>query len=519
MENFLLNIKPRDYQKEILETCKKENSLVVLPTGIGKTLVALMLSITRMQEYPLEKILFLAPTKPLAEQHFVYFKSHLSELFAQMDLFTGKINPQKRKKIWQKSDIIFSTPQCIANDIKKNLYDLKEISLLIEDEAHRCVKNYSYTFVAKKYNEQSIHSRILGLTASPGTDKKTIKTICDNLLIKNVEIRTRESKDVKKYIQKLNTNVIKIEFPKKFQEIRELLKKIYVEKVNDLKSRNLLYGPVNKITLLETQKRIMNSITTGNKNYNLFHGASSCAVAIKIQHALELLETQTLYSLNNYIENIKKQASINKSRAVKNLANKSEFILADQMIKDLIDKNLEHPKLLELKSIIEEKIKNNQKSKTIVFSQYRDSVVKISKELNQLKNVDAKIFVGQMKKKDSGLSQKEQQKIIEEFSEGKFNVICSTSIGEEGLDIPEVNSVIFYEPVPSAIRKIQRTGRTARLAPGELIVLITKNTRDETFYWSAIKKEKRMYKAINEIKNDLNEFGKIILYDKQKKLV
>ena len=174
-----------------------------------------------------------------------------------------------------------------------------------------------------------------------------------------------------------------------------------------------------------------------------------------------------------------------------------------ELTKILIEENMEHPKLLELKDLIEQKILENEKVKIMVFSQYRDSVTLICKELNSLKNVSAKVFVGQTKKEDSGLSQKEQQKIIRDFSNGDFNVLCATSIGEEGLDIPEVNAVIFYEPVPSAIRKIQRAGRTARLMPGEIIMLVTKNTRDEAYYWSAIRKEKSMHTAIESIKEDL----------------
>ncbi|MAG07247.1 hypothetical protein CMI46_00330 [Candidatus Pacearchaeota archaeon] len=152
--------------------------------------------------------------------------------------------------------------------------------------------------------------------------------------------------------------------------------------------------------------------------------------------------------------------------------------------------------------------------KIIVFAQYRDSITTICKELNKIKKIKAKSFVGQAKKSDSGLTQKEQKQIIDDFSKGNFNILCATSIGEEGLDIPEVNAVIFYEPVPSAIRKIQRTGRTARLMPGELIMLITTGTRDEAYYWSAIRKEKTMHKALDEIKTDLKQ-GKLNFKNQQ----
>lgn len=509
---FLENISPREYQLKIVESCKEKNCLVILPTGLGKTLVALMLVIDRLQKFPGEKVLFLAPTKPLVEQHLNYFKKHLPELFAEIEFFTGEINAEKRKKIWQTADIILSTPQCIANDLKKNLYSLEEVCLLIEDEAHRCVKNYDYNFVANKYLSQSIHPRILGLTASPGSNSEIIKTICKNLSIEEVEIRTRQSEDVKEYIQDLEMQTIKVEFPEKFEEIRKNLLEIFDRKVSELRNRKLLFGNANKITLLECQGRIMKSISSGNKNMNLFAGASACSITIKVQHALELLETQTLHSLNNYLDKLIEESNKGKSKAVKLLTSSKEFNKSRIILQEMLAKGLEHPKLLELKDLIEQKIKQNPKSKIIVFSQYRDNGIKICKELNLIPGVKAKAFVGQTKKSDShgstsGLNQKEQKKMIEDFSEKKFNVLCATSIGEEGLDIPEVNSVIFYEPVPSAIRKIQRTGRTARLAPGEIITLITKNTRDETYFWSAYQKEKRMHKAISSLKEDLNSIN------------
>src|SRR3989338_2116143 len=164
----LLNIQPREYQQKIFETTKDNNTLVVLPTGLGKTLIALLLSINRLKSFPLNKVLFLAPTKPLVEQHFEYFKKNLPELFTDLHLFTGEVPAKKKKKIWQTAEVIFSTPQCIANDLENYLYDLKDTSLLIIDEAHRCLKNYDYTKVVKTYKQQTKFPRILGLTASPG---------------------------------------------------------------------------------------------------------------------------------------------------------------------------------------------------------------------------------------------------------------------------------------------------------------------------------------------------------------
>lgn len=511
---ILSTIKPRKYQEEIYNTCKDKNCLVVLPTGIGKTLIALMLAINRIKAFPTSKILFLAPTRPLAEQHLNYFKKHLPELFAQLDLFTGKIDAEKRKEIWQNSEIIFSTPQCIANDLKKNLYDLTDVSLLIEDECHRCLKNYSYTYIAERYKEQAKNQRILGLTASPGVEKKAVEQIAKNLQIEAIELRTRNSADVKQYLQELDFEVISLDFPPEFSEIKNPLNKIFLKKVEELKNRKLLFQPPTKKFILETQARISRAISSGNRNFNLLAGASACAIALKLQHALELLETQTLASLQSYFYSLFESASKQESKAVQHLVKYPEFNQAFVKLNELIAKNLENPKLIKLKEIISKAIEENKKAKIIVFAQFRDTVSKICKELNKIKDIQAKVFVGQAKKitgnagkeksEETGLSQKEQQQIIREFSLGEINVLCATSIAEEGLDIPEVNAVIFYEPIPSAIRKIQRAGRTARLMPGRLMILMNLKTRDEAYHWSAFHKEKKMYKAIQSIKDDLD---------------
>ncbi|MBU0894547.1 MAG: DEAD/DEAH box helicase [Nanoarchaeota archaeon] len=511
---FLQNIIPRKYQQDIFETCVNKNCLVVLPTGIGKTLIALMLAIKRIEQYPMEKVVFLAPTKPLAEQHLNYFKKYLPELFGDMQLFTGSVKPEQRKKIYKTADIIFSTPQCVANDLKNNLYNLQEVSLLIEDEAHRCTKNYDYNYVAQTYIKQAMNPRILGLTASPGSNTSSIREICKNLSIEEVELRTRQSTDVSQYLQELKFEKIMLDFPPELEEIRHVLKKLFNSYVEELKKRKVLWEPPTKTNLINLQKKISSSLSMGSKNFNYMMGASACAQAIKLQHALELLETQTLYSFNKYLKTLFDQASKKQSKGVVKLVANPEFNFIFMSSNELLAKNHEHPKLKKLIEIIT-KENSNSNSKIIVFTQFRDTASIVSKNLNNISGIKAKVFVGQAKKQGSGLSQKQQKKIIEDFSEGKINTLCATCIAEEGLDIPEVNAVIFYEPIPSAIRAIQRAGRTARLMKGKLIILITKGTRDEAFYYVSKSRERKMHKAIDTIKQTLSRNNKL---EVQKKL-
>ena len=513
--DFLENITPRNYQEKILETCIDKNCLVVLPTGLGKTLVALMLTIERMKKFPGERVVFLAPTKPLAEQHLDYFKKHLPELFGDMQLFTGAIKPEERKKIWGTADIIFSTPQCVANDLRKNLYDLGEVCLLIEDEAHRCIRSYDYNYVAKKYQEQAPHPRILGLTASPGSEVAKIKEICENLDIEEVELRTRDSEDVKQYLQELIFEKVLVDLPEEFEKIKKSLTKLLKDYTTELRNRKVLWGMGSKTELIKLQKRLMTSIAKGNKNFNNLLAASTCAQAIKLNHALEVLETQTLAGFNKYLKELFRQAAKKESKGVIRLVSKPEFNYAFIKSNELLAKEIEHPKIPKLIEVVKREQAQNKNIKILIFSQLRETVQTISKNLNNLEGIKSKVFVGQAKKEGSGLSQKEQKQLLNEFSSGETNVLCATSIGEEGLDIPEVNIVIFYEPVPSAIRAIQRAGRTARLKEGKLIILITRKTRDEAYFYVSKAREKKMHTAIGLIKKNLAIKSKL---DKQKKL-
>lgn len=493
---------PRDYQKAIFETAANSNTLVVLPTGIGKTLIALMLAVERKKRFPESKIVLLAPTKPLIEQHFVSFQKELPELFAELQLFTGEIPSESRKKLWQKSEIIFSTPQCIANDLDNGFYSLNDVSLLVIDEAHRCIKNYDYTKVVDYYKNQAHNQRILGLTASPGSDADKVRQICRHLDINSIEVRTRESIDVKPYLQDLEYELISVPFPPEFMEIRALLRKIWDDCVSKLKEKNALYAPANKITLLDLQRRLSSQIS--RHNFAAMHLISITAEAIKVSHALELLETQTLSGLMAYFKSLFQQAEENKSRAVKALIKKPEFNSAYILTSNLLVKNIEHPKINTLSEIIKSEFSQNPRSKIIVFAQFRETISSLSKKLGEIPKVKSSTFIGQAKKLNSGMSQKEQKQIINDFRDGKINVLCATSIGEEGLDIPEVNAVIFYEPIPSAIRKIQRAGRTARLFPGKLKILVTEDTKDEIHHYASRAKEKKMYKTIELIKNEIN---------------
>ena len=106
------------------------------------------------------------------------------------------------------------------------------------------------------------------------------------------------------------------------------------------------------------------------------------------------------------------------------------------------------------------------------------------------------------------MSQKEQINVIRDYEAGVYNCLVTSPVGEEGLHIPSADLAIFYEPVPSEIRTIQRRGRVGRTKVGKIIFLLTRKTRDEAYHYVARNKEQRMKEILKDMQkgNKLGEF-------------
>lgn len=504
---MIKNFKPRLYQETILETASKGNTLVVLPTGMGKTALAVMLAVHRLKLYPNSKILILAPTRPLVEQLVSVFTSMLEIDPNKIAMFTGFVSPQKRRELWQGATIIASTPQGLENDILGRKISLEDVSLLVFDEAHRASGDYSYNFIAKQYNKLSKFPRILALTASPGSDMEKIVEVCENLFIEEIEIRTDDDPDVSPYVQEIDINWVKVTLPEDLLKIKKFLDESYHSKITEIRKFGFIHTQQlngnSKTELLKLQAQLHAMIASGEKDFEMLKSLSLVAEAVKIQHALELVETQGITPLFSYLDKIMKDSSTSKVKAVQNLGRDPNFRAAWMRTEKALANGTEHPKLARLKEIISEDIRENNDTKIIIFNQYRESAKKIVDELKTIDGCTPFIFVGQQKKGETGMTQKKQMEVLDDFRAGKFNTLVATSVAEEGLDIPAVDHVIFYEPIPSAIRHIQRRGRTGRLDKGKVSVLVATGTRDEGYRWSAHHKEKRMHKTLGELKKTI----------------
>ena len=482
------NFSPREYQKSILEICKENNTLVILPTGLGKTSIAILLAIHELNKNPNYKILITAPTKPLVSQLCNEFKNKTNVEKEKINLLTGAIAQNKREILWNESLIIGATPQTIAKEVEKNKINLNSVSLLIIDECHRSRMKYASTIIAKDFK-----NKVLALTASPGNTKEKIDEICKNLNIQKIEIRTEEDEEVKQYIQKKDTSSILVELPPELLELQKLLKDVKNEKLLDLKKVGFTKPTylINKKDLILLQNRFRAEIS--RKGFMAFYGISLTSQILKLDHALDLLETQGLNQLKDYFEKLKTET-----------AKASKQILNNEKIKKVIEKNEElsktfkHPKIHKLKEVITNELTRDPNTKIIVFANFRNSVSEIVNELKSVENVRPIFLLGQKE----GITQKHQIQTIKNFEDNTFNIMVCSQVGEEGLSIAGAKLAIFYDSVPSEIRNIQRRGRVGRLEAGKVIFLMTKNSRDIAYFYTSKRKEVKMKNIVNKLKNE-----------------
>jgi len=497
-------IEARLYQQVLAaDVLKKGNTMIVAPTALGKTIVATLVAVDRLEKVKNSKILVLAPSKPLAIQHESTFKEFLT---VPCSSITGAVKTDERVKRWEESQIICATPQTVESDLLKGRYSLKDVSLVVFDECHHGVGSYSYVYLASRYVKESKFNLILGLTASPGSDKEKIKEVCDNLYIQSIVVKTEEDNDVRPYFNPVAIDWVRVKMSSELEKIKTHVDKALKIRLKGLKNMGVIRTvSVNKLDILKARGRVQSAIARSvNPKKECFQAISILSAVINIQHSQELIETQGVVTFNKYVARLRKK----KTKAAKSLIQDPNFGKAIYLAREAEKHGLEHPKLKKVTDIIKKELGQNgqtklqsdryvkdadqKSSKIMVFTQYRDSLEMIHQKLEKEGIKSAKFFGQASRDGEKGLTQKEQKEIIKAFKIGEYDVLLSTSVAEEGIDIPAVDLVILYEPVPSEVRMIQRRGRTGRKRSGRVKVLITNGTRDEGYYWASVNKERRM---------------------------
>ncbi|MHA1542322.1 MAG: DEAD/DEAH box helicase family protein, partial [Candidatus Hodarchaeales archaeon] len=494
MDNILQNTEPRIYQQVIFSECvaSSVNTLVVLPTGLGKTVIMAYLTAYILNKSPTKQVLILTPTRPLVHQIKVMFSEFIGNITTDMILeVSGEISPEKREKLYPSAKIIVGTPQTIENDLLYGRFKVENIGIACIDEVHRATGAYAYVGIAKQ-----LKCQIIGFTATPGNNTEKILEVCENLQVSKISVTGPTDYDVADFISIHTPKVVWIELPELYktilatlQEFQDNLLSILKERISTITKSKYL----GKREALSIHQQVV-SLTKQDSSFGELLISSSNL--IRVQHLKELVESQGFPQVLSTVQKWKKKRS---SKALRLFF---EDLIIQKLEKSIQTELLIHPKLKHLVFELKKEFDDpDADSRVIIFSNFRDTVRFLQVELTKFE-IETGVFIGHSSSKsDKGLTQKEQIKVLDQFKSGEIKVLLSTSVGEEGLDVGNCDLVVFYDSVPSIVRAIQRQGR-GRKRKSKVIHLVTKGTRDEGMYWAIRHKDKKMKTFL---KNELPE--------------
>ena len=489
-------VEARAYQIRALKNALSSSCLMVMPTGFGKTAVEWMVMAEFLRQHD-KKIILIAPTTGLVAQQQRMARDMINIDPEHILRYTGETAPEKRHEIWRKGRILMATPQVIRNDATNRRISLDDVSLIIFDEAHHATGNHAYAQVGDLYLSQNPSGFTLAATASPGSTKGAILEVAKRLGIDRLDVSIKDEALLKPYAVTLHNDVIYVDLPESLKTLIFPLQEHQSLEVESIQRMGFM-GSVKNLTsriITEAQQSISRAI--GRRDKRGYNAARKVSDIRRMHMLLDLLKTQGVKAGLAFLDKAESEG-----RSGDRGTNR---FLAQPVIHNFRNdaRNLGelHPKAEIVNKMVKQKISENPNSRIIIFTEYRYTVNNLTELLSNIEGVKVSQFIGQSSSgKQKGMTQKEQLARLEEFRSGKVNVLVATSVGEEGLDVPAAELVLLYEPVPSAIRSIQRRGRTARQTSGTVKTLVANETRDQFVSHAAKAREKKMYNNLADIK-------------------
>ena len=492
----------RDYQYSIVARGLYHNMLVALPTGLGKTFIAATIMLNWFRWTVDAQIVFVAPTKPLVSQQVKACFDIVGIPRSMTTMLTGGISPGLRAEEWQSKRVFFMTPQTIINDLKTGICDPKRLVLLVVDEAHRATGGYAYVEVVNFLRRFNSSFRVLALTATPGASIEKVQEVIDGLGISKVEIRTEESIDIRQYVHARKIETILFENSDEMAMIMELFSKALQPVLDKLTGMNA-YWARDPMTLTpfgcnQARTKWMSSDTGQKANMGLRGMVNTIfSLLASLSHGIELLKFHGIGPFYHKVLAFRNELHSNEKKGGKyaRQINESDpFQTMMSRVQVWINQPdfVGHPKLEYLQSVVMNHFldagdgrgaSDPSSTRVMIFSHYRDSAEEIARVLKRNEPMlRPHVFVGQASSKGSdGMDQKKQLDIIKKFQTGVYNTLVATSIGEEGLDIGEVDLIVCYDASASPIRMLQRMGRTGRKRAGNIVVTLMKGKEEDNF--------------------------------------
>ncbi|KAG6845650.1 hypothetical protein H0H87_005857 [Tephrocybe sp. NHM501043] len=469
---------------------------VALPTGLGKTFIAGVVMLNYYRWFPEGKVVFVAPTKPLVAQQVEACHQICGIPGCDAAELTGQIQKPTRGRLWKEKRIFYMTPQTLVNDLTTENCDVRDIVLLVIDEAHRATGDYAYNQVVRFLMAKNPHFRILALTATPGGNPDAVQTLIDGLHISHIEIRDENSLDLKQYLHKKRIEQHVINMTDDINKVKRPLAALMDKDLKPLREMGVIYGSPDPVKFHPYSAQAQ----MGKLGKDQRWAYTPLSRLASLARAMSYLIEGTMGMCHTYLQELSRQVDeeVGSGPGRTAAAARKKSLRGDPMFQAVL-RELDnqkaggfsiHPKMDRLKTLIIEHFAQQltedddarpDETRVMVFVTFREAVDEIVDTLNfERPLVRAHKFIGQGTDKQGkrGLAQKEQLDVIKRFKAGEFNVLVATSIGEEGLDIGEVDLIVCYDAQKTPIRMLQRLGRTGRKRAGVVHVLLAEGREE-----------------------------------------
>lgn len=454
------------------------NTLVCLPTGLGKTLIAAVLMYNYRRWFPDGQIIFMAPTKPLVAQQVEACHNVVGIPEADTAEMSGNLPSEVRRQIWERKRVFYATPQTVENDLESHVLDARRIVLVVIDEAHRAHKNYAYCGVVRAIARVQCHFRVLALSATPGSSLQGVQDVIDNLRIAHVEVRTEDDPEVAPYTHARLIEKVICEQSSDLRNLAKIVCDVARPVLRRLESAGAIRSAdANMLTAFSVLKARNENSRRPGVNFPDF------IIAHKLVSIHDALKNYGVTGALQKVDIIATEAAKTRERLERGEMDVAsgdrliaQFVLQDDFkhMRDALSRgSTEHPKTGKLREILVEHFKRAHEtgtsSRAMVFTGTRNSVDEIVQGLERSRNSMLRCirFTGQ-----GGMKQREQKAVVARFQANEFNVLVATCVAEEGLDIGCVDLCVFYDQIGSPIRLVQRMGRTGRKRTGRVILLL-----------------------------------------------
>ncbi|WFD43538.1 DNA helicase [Malassezia psittaci] len=479
----------RSYQLNIVQKALFHNVLVALPTGLGKTFIAAVVILNMFRWFPQGKM-----TQQQQACHSICGLPWDTAIE-----LTGSTRRSLRDDEWLSKRIFYMTPQTFENDLLSTTCDPRDVVCVVVDEAHRATGNYAYCKVIRHLMYYNPHFRVLALTATPGSHADKVQEVVDNLHINRIEIRTEEALDIQPYLHTKHEQLVRVPLGESVEQLRvawiALMRVFHEPLLKHGVMRQADTGALRSFAVRSAAADANGRAILADKPYLRGSLAQLASMALALQYLSE-------ESVRVFCDRAQSIVSPSKTATKKNqvFSTKNPAFQAFVMAMESVESDKTHPKIHALQNILRSHFQAHQDTRVMIFCSYREVVTEIVESL-QAEQIKATPFIGQAtdKKGNRGFTQKVQEQILRDFQKGIFQVLVATSIGEEGLDIGEVDLIVCYEAVRDSVRALQRVGRTGRQRDGRIVVLMTEGREEQSWQHS-----KDSYKSVQKLVRSAN---------------